>query len=801
MRFRLEPAVIFLMCCLAHGSYAEESLPVPPASSVPAAEANPAQKGPAVIEADTLTGKKEDQIEAIGNATLRQDGQTIRADRLLYQQRTQELEAQGSVVLKQEGNIANGPAIIEADSLTGKKDDQIEATGRATLSHDGQSVSADRMLYQQRTQDLDAQGSVVLKQGGNTMGGPHLQINLGNSAGKMEQPQFYLEENHARGSAEVMRIQDRQHFILDNATYTTCPAGNDDWQMKMSLLELDRDSQIGVAHHASVEFKGVPILYTPWMDFPLNDRRKSGLLAPVFGTTGQGGFEVTLPYYWNIALNQDATFAPRFMAKRGVLLNNEYRYLGGDYGGELHADVLPNDAVANRDRAHIALKHNQTLAEGLSGYVNFNRVMDDAYFRDLGDAVNSTSQANLMQESGLKFNSDAWNAVVRVQRYQTLQDPAAQIVPPYARLPHLTLEAQHSYARTKVAFAGEFVNFSHPTEVNGRRLVINPSISYPLIDDSAVYITPKVALHATKYVLGENNTRAFQNASRVLPIYSLDSGVVFERDSNMFGGDYMQTLEPRIFYVNVPYRNQDQLPNFDTAKADFSFTQMFTENRFFGSDLVGDADHVTLAMTSRLLERGNGMERLKVTMGERFSFRTPKVNLEPATTTINKSDILLAAAGRITNAWMLDSEIQYDPNQSHSQRYNIAARYRPEPGKAFNMGYRFTRNTLRQADVSSQWPIARQWRAVGRWDYSLQDNRTLEAIAGLEYNQSCWTLRLVAQRFATATQQSNTGFFVQLELNDFVKVGADPLGLLKQSVPGYTKLDGKPDDVSTQPLP
>lgn len=695
----------------------------------------------------------------------------------------------------------DGLAIIEADSLTGKTEDQIEATGNVTLRQNGQSISADWMLYQQRSQELDAQGSVVLKQDGNTMSGPHLLFNLGNSAGRMEQPQFYLEENEAHGSADVLHIQDRQHFSLDNATYTTCPVGNQDWQMKMGMLELDQDRQIGVARHASVEFKGVPILYTPWMDFPLNDQRKSGFLAPIFGGTSQGGTEVTLPYYWNIAANQDATFSPRIMLKRGLMLNNEYRYLGRDYAGELHVDVLPNDAVADRDRARFALNHNQALANGFSGYLNYNHVADDAYFRDLGDAVNATSQANLVQEGGLKFSSDSWNAVARVQRYQTLQDPVAPIAVPYARLPQLTLDAQQSFSSATFNLAGEFVSFSHPTAVNGNRLVLNPSVSYPLVDDSAVYITPKVALHSTKYVMGENNVTAMQNASRVLPIYSIDSGIAFERDSNMFGGDYLQTFEPRVFYVYVPYRNQDLLPNFDTAQADFSFTQMFTENRFFGSDRVGDADHVTLAMTSRLLERGNGMERLKVTVGERFSFKTPRVNLITSTSSINKSDILLAAAGRITDAWSLDSEFQYDPNQTHAQRYNIAARYRPEPGKAFNMGYRFTRNALRQADVSTQWPLSSRWHAVGRWDYSLQDNRTLEAIAGLEYNQSCWTLRLVAQRFATATQQSNTGFFVQLELNDFVKVGSDPLKLLKQSVPGYAKLNDRPADKTPQVSP
>ena len=233
------------------------------------------------------------------------------------------------------------------------------------------------------------------------------------------------------------------------------------------------------------------------------------------------------------------------------------------------------------------------------------------------------------------------------------------------------------------------------------------------------------------------------------------------------------------------------MPNFDSAQADFNFTQMFTENRFFGSDRIGDANQLTLALTSRLLEQDNGMERLKMMIGERISFSTPQVNLVTPATTTNKSDILLALSGRVTSHWSLDSEFQFDPNQSQVQRFNFAARYHPEAGKVLNLGYRFTRNTLRQVDISTQWPISGRWHAVGRWNYSLQDSRILDAIGGLEYSQDCWLLRLVAQQFATATQQSNTGFFVQLELNDFVKVGSDPLDLLKQSVPGYTKLNDK----------
>lgn len=692
------------------------------------------------------------------------------------------------------------PSFLEADDLAGKKENQIEATGNAILRKRGQSIRADRLLYFQDTQDLDAQGSVVVEQDGNTMSGPRLMLNLDTSIGTMEQPVYHLIENNGRGSAEVMHFQDRQHYTLDKATYTTCPADDQDWVLKMDRLEIDRETQIGTAHHASVEFMGTPILYSPWMDFPLGDQRKSGFLSPVFGSTSKGGSELTLPYYWNIAPNRDATIAPRVMTKRGVLFNNEFRYLEPGYRGELHVDVLPNDALANRSRGRFALKHNQALAGNLSGYVNFNRVSDDAYNRDMADAVSATSQINLEQEGGVAYIADWGNATARVQTFQTLQDPAARIVVPYARLPQLTISTQQNIADANLALSGEYVDFSHPTKLNGQRLVLYPNVSYPLSSDPAFYLTPKVGLHSTHYAMGARNVAALPDSSRTLPIFSVDSGVAFERDWNLFGNDYLHTLEPRAFYVYVPYRDQAQLPNFDSAQAAFSFTQMFTENRFFGNDRVGDANQVTLAMTSRLLNPDDGIERLKVTLGERFSFSAPRVNLVAPAVSTNRSDVLLGVAGQITVAWSLDSEFQFDPNQSHTQRYNIAARYRPEAGKALNLGYRFQRNKLRQADVSTQWPLSGRWHAVGRWNYSFQDKRLLEAIAGLEYNQSCWTLRLVAQRFATATQQTNTGFFVQLELNELVKVGSDPLSLLKLSVPGYTKLNEIPADKPSQVL-
>jgi len=698
-----------------------------------------------------------------------------------------------------DATVANpAPAVIEADKLVGQKDNQIEATGDATIIQGDQSISADHLMYRQLSNEVEAQGSVVLEQSGNTMSGPHLTFNLGTSVGTMEQPQYYLHENGARGSSDVLKIEDRQHFSMENATYTTCPAGDQDWFLKMTSLEIDRERQIGTARGAKVEFKGVPILYSPWMDFSLNGQRKSGFLSPIFGSTVSGGNELTVPYYWSIAANFDATIAPRYMSKRGLMLNNEFRYLEPGFHGVLEANVLPNDRLAGRSRELYALMHNQSFTDSFSAYVHATRVSDDTYFVDLGNSVNVTSQANLLQEAGVDYAGSRWNSALRVQRFQTLQDPAAPIIAPYARLPQLTIGTQQIHSRFNLAFAGEYVEFSHPTLVNGSRLVINPSASYPLVKNSASYITPKLALHSTYYAMGTNNVTNMTDAKRTLPIFSVDSGVAFERESNMFSGDFIQTLEPRAYYVYIPYKNQTSLPNYDSALADFNFTQIFTENRFSGSDRIGDADQITLAATSRLLDQNSGAERLKIMMGERFSLRTPQVNLNTPASSSGKSNILLTASGKVNSKWSLDSEFQFDPNQTHVQLYNIAAHYQPQAGKVFNMGYRFQRNTLRQIDFSTQWPLFKRWDLVGRWNYSLQDSRILEAIAGLEYNQNCWTMRMVVQQFATSTQQTNTGFFVQLELNGLAMLGSDPLSLLKQSVIGYTKLNDE-HEATTSP--
>lgn len=736
------------------------------------------------------------------------------------------------------------PVFMEADKLTGDKNNKMEAVGNVILRKSDQTLHADRLLYDQSTGDAEGLGSVVVNQAGSTLSGPYLKLNLNSHAGYMKQPKFYLKETDSHGSGEVLQIHDKQHYTLKNASYTTCPADKQDWFIKMTSLEIDRNQQVGTAHHAWVEFMGVPFLYTPWMNFPLSDKRKSGFLAPIMGVSIQSGSELTLPYYWNIAPNMDATIAPRMMLKRGVMLTNEFRYMQAGSNSELQLDILPNDALAHRNRTRIGVRHQQVFASGLIGRLNYNHVSDNAYYRDLSNVVNVTSQINLLQDASLSYGGGWWSSTARLQHYQTLQNPAATIGVPYARLPQVTINAAQKYAGANVSVMGEYVSFSHPNRVNAQRFVFLPSVSYPLIKKPGYYLTPKFTLHTTQYLMGKNNTAQVPNASRVLPMVSVDAGATFERNVKLFGNKYLNTLEPRAFYVYVPYKNQAALPVFDSGQGQFSFTQMFTENRLIGNDRVGDANQVTLAVISRFLGENNGDERLKVSLGERFSLKKPRVNLVAPTTTDYKSDILMAVSGRINSAWSLNSEMQYTPSLSRVQHYNVTLRYRPEVGKVLNLGYRFVNNRLgvlipggitatgstrfngsvyptiwgmpyetvggknysvatpasRQLNISGQWPLYHHLHAVGQWNYSFLDKRLLSGIVGLEYTQSCWTLRLVAHSFTVGalltsngvSPQTNTGLFLQLELNDFLSVGSNPLSLLRKSVPGYTKLHDKP---------
>jgi LPS-assembly protein len=705
------------------------------------------------------------------------------------------------------------PAYVTAQRLEGQSGNRLEATGNAELRRAGQAFYADHLLYRQDTREVTADGNVRVEQSGDVVSGMHLEYNLNTRVGDMTLSQYSLGDGAAHGTAKSLHMDGKANYLLRGVTYTTCPVGREDWMLDMGQLDIDRSTQIGTARNATINFKGVPILYSPWMDFPLKGQRKSGMLAPIYGSTSTGGPELTLPIYLNLAPNYDATIAPRFISRRGTMLNDEFRYMHGSYLAKVQLDTLQDSQTGSR-RTHESYAHVQDLGNGFSDSATLEKVSDDAYYRDLATAVAGTSQVNLPRTGQVNYSGTGWSALALVQSFQTLQDPLVPVAIPYRMTPELQATGQRDLYDGTASFTGQFVNFTHPTAVNGERAVLFPTVSYPLVADPGYYVTPKFGIHSAAYSLTQNLTPGQPaNVSATIPIFSVDSGMTFERDMHLGDRSLVQTLEPRAYYVYIPYHNQDMLPNFDTALSTFSYSQLFSENRFLGGDRVGDANQLTLAGTSRFLDGTNGAELLRAFMGERFSFTQPQVNLPipvatagvaapsalpTQTSPVNKSDILAGLSGRVSPRLWFDSIVQYNPAGLGFEMYSVSGQYRPEPGKVLNVGYRYTSPVLnpnlnmRQFDVSTQWPLYGRWHSVARWNYSMVEKTLLEGLVGVEYNQACWVARMVVQRFTTSTLQVSTGFFIQLDLTGLAGIGSDPMDALRRSIPGYTRLNDSP---------
>jgi LPS-assembly protein len=687
------------------------------------------------------------------------------------------------------------PTTVDAQKIEAVSDLEVTARGAAEIRRGELSVFGEFLRYNREFGELEGEGGVRLQSGVDRFFGPAMQYNMLDETGFFASPGFLLQrEPPARGSAERIEFLGRNKYRLLNARFTTCQPGQDDWFLEASQLDLDYDADEARATYPRLRFFDHTIIASPYATFPLENRRRTGVLTPYYSQTSTRGLEFGIPFYWNIAPERDATFTPVYMARRGFQLKNHFRYLERPFAGELRYEYLPDDPVFGRPRTGLSWQHNQTFAPGTVGQVDYNKVSDERYFVDLSSQVKQVSVGNLPQDayvtrSGALPGAGQYSSQFRMQRFQTLQDPLAPIVPPYHRLPQINGSATYNdvLGRFDTTVPGEFVRFVHPTLVEGSRASLGPTISAPRVAPGW-YVTPKAGLRYSSYQLDRSSEGEPANPSVAVPWVSLDSGLVFERAANWFGKSLTQTLEPRLFYVYVPYRNQDHIPLFDTTLADFNYPQLFTENRFIGGDRFGDANQATLAVTTRFLQ-GDGLEAFRATLGQRFYFHEERVALAPGSTLrlASESDVLASIGGRVSQAFSFDATTQYNPYKSRAERYGVSMRYAPEIAKVVNASYRFQRDTLRQIDISGQWPVAAGWYGVGRYNYSLLDHRLLEGLAGAEYNAGCWVFRFVVQRIQAAAQVSSTAIVFQLEFTGVGQIGtAEAVQLLRRDVPGYS---------------
>ncbi|MFN7724897.1 MAG: LPS-assembly protein LptD [Rubrivivax sp.] len=730
------------------------------------------------------------------------------------------------------------PIILRARSATARPDIEAVADGDVEFRRGGTVIGAEHLRYDHVADEVTARGQVRIERDGAVYRGPALSLKLQRFEGVFEAPSFEFPLLGAGGQAERVDFLDSRRANALQARYTSCPrdgSGDPDWVLETRRVRLDFERNEGVAEGAVLRFLGAPILALPAMSFPLGDERKSGWLPPSVNIDDRSGVELALPYYWNIAPQRDATLTPRFITRRGLGLDTEFRYLEGLGEGLLRLNLLPNDRVAGISRDAIRWQHDGELAPGLRVSTDLLRVSDDGWWKDFPDAGRSLTPRLLSSRAALEqsFSHGPVEGLlyVRAQAWQVLQDSDALVSSPYQRRPQLGLRLSARTGGLELGFEGEFNRFSLPvgetdlSRPTGLRLHALGTASWPMRDTGS-WLVPKLQLNAAAYRT-DTPGQPQQRARRVIPTFSVDTGLEFERPTQAFGRALRQTLEPRLLYVNTPYRAQSQLPNFDAAARDFNFSSVYTENAFSGVDRVSDAHQLTAGVTTRLVDDRTGAEALRLGLVQRYLFRDQRVTPQADGTADGPpleqrlSDVLLLGSSTLLPTLTLETAVQYSPDVSRSVRSILGARWQPGPYRTLSTTYRFARGLSEQLELGWQWPLTRAawgfaaegdtpaaqavqaaegrggassgrctgtWYAVGRVNYSLKDSRVTDAILGAEYDAGCWIVRAVAKRLSTGRSEATTGLELQLELVGLSRIGSNPLKILKDNIPGYRLL-------------
>ena len=711
---------------------------------------------------------------------------------------------------------------LRGDRLTGRPDLETVVEGNAEFRKAGTVIRADRLEYDQPSDTARASGKVRINRGGTIFEGPQLELKIDAFQGFFIAPHYELRQNDAHGDAARADFIDENHAVIRNATYTTCKRipGSDwmpAWMLRAASISLDNDEDVGVARDAVLSFQGVPVLPVPAISFPLTEKRKSGLLPPTIGVDNVNGIEVTQPYYWNIAPNRDATITPTVMSLRGVDLGTEFRYLEPSYNGVVRANYMPSDLLRDsKDRWGVAATHQGMLALPVLGTVglsmNLNRVSDDDYWRDFTRASGTLNQRLLPNDVQAHWSQGPLSASARLLRWQTLQDPTAPIIPPYDRMPQLTARYERGMPLgMDLALEGDLTQFESvralTQQPNAQRAYTQLQISRPWLAPAG-FLTPKLQLHASKYQFDAKLADGTQTADSVVPTFSLDSGLVFERTTQLLGRSLVQTLEPRAFYVNTPYRDQSRLPNYDTGANDFNFASIYTENAFVGHDKIADNNLLTLGLTTRFLDADSGVQLARFGIAQRLRFEDQQVtlNAKDAPAAAGFSDVLLGASVNINDHWALDSTFQYNGKTEQSERATVSARYSPSNYRVLNGAYRYQRDFSEQLDISWQWPINDLWGnkgqdlgsgrgqgpgrvySVGRLNYSLNEGRLVDTVVGVEYDAGCWLGRVVLERLQTSTTTATQRLSFQIEFVGFTRLGFGSQRTLDQNILRYQNL-------------
>jgi LPS-assembly protein len=703
------------------------------------------------------------------------------------------------------------------DALLGANGSAV-LNGRVTVRQDERSVAADSVTYDYDADKLTVTGKVDFLD-------PKLRVRSDSGSyetdgdANFNEAFFQLMNRNGRGFAKDINLHPDGKVDLDHVRYTSCPVGNEDWSLSASQLNLDTKLQEGVARHVTMRFKDVPIFYTPYISFPLGDERKSGVLFPSLGHSGSNGFDVEVPYYFNLAPNYDLTLTPGVLTARGVELAEDFRYLTASSHGILDANFLPNDKQEHSDRSYLRYTDVTDIMHGLRFDADIANVSDVNYFQSFAVGTEQTSVTFLERRMDVLYYDDAWRIRGQLQNFQTIDTTVDAAERPYSRVPRVQASALYPIENSNFEFAfdSEAVNFLRGVGPTGVRVNLSPEIRWSN-RGPGYFFEPAVGYDFTQYDLQDAGSGLPSTPSRALPYARLDTGLIFERDAGA-QGQRTQTLEPRLVYSYVPYRNQNELPIFDSGLPDLNLTELFRTNRYVGSDRIGDANQVALAVTTRLFDTVSGTQYLSATIGQIRYFSIPRVGLPedvlslpaairdqyygqalgtiPVVNPLAVPGALTAPGGQsyvsfpgqyplsaqaralavelgqnpaafpasdiVTEVALtgykhlsVNLDYQWNPYTSQTEKSEVSVQYRPDPTRVVNIGYRFQEGILKQWDGSFAWPIAGHWNTVGRWVYSLQDRQTIEQVAGFEYKSCCYKVQLVQRRYLSIRPGTTT---------------------------------------------
>ena len=675
------------------------------------------------------------------------------------------------------------PSKIEAERVTRSENDLLHFSGQVQLTRGSEIIRADELSIDKLTERLQANGQVSFESAEYRLQTDSLSIDQKSDTAIFGVSEFQLPGKHARGSASSIQKIDQSRSRFKDFLYTSCDPGSSDWYLTGTQLDLNQESGRGTAKHATLYFKGMPIFYLPYIMFPIDDRRMSGILAPLLGYSEENGASIAVPFYWNIAPNTDATITPAWISERGLQLNTENRYLFADHEGQIDLSYLDDDLLDAR-RWQKKWQHRATLGFNIKADLLLQEISDDLFFNDF-DFPGSDNKYISHLERHIKFSqtTTSWQTGILWQDYQTLDLTIATDDRPYRRLPQITLNSLFDPFENDLTFEtkNEWVKFDHDSLVTGSRLHLTPSLAWSKTGDW-YFFKPKLELALTKYQLEDNNS--FDNAiSRSLPILSLDNGLIFERSIN--NNEWVQTLEPRLFFVHIPFQDQAGIPDFDTARLSDSYNNFFRTNRFSGADRIGDTKQVAIGVRSRILARDTGREIMSARVAQIHYFEDRLVSLDGLPETRPKSNLIAELNLSPVPGLKIGSKLVYDEQDKILVEKNLSINYTRD-GYSANAEYYFTDQDLEQAALSLVYPINDRWTIVAKYHQSLLFDKPVENLFGVNYESCCWGLKILASQTSDDDfLVTDRALFIELTFKGLSQAGQDIDARLAKAISGY----------------